>query len=106
MSQQAIAQSLTTLKAEGLVRSRPDPADGRKALLSVTATGRRLVERMVASRDAWLVRAIDATVAADERAVLAQAIDLLERLAGADLDGPGPARATARRAGTARGPAS
>jgi DNA-binding MarR family transcriptional regulator len=83
VSQQAIAQILTTLKAAGLVRSKPDPADGRKVLLSVTASGRRLVEAMVASRDAWLVRAIDATVADDERPALAKAIELLERLAGA-----------------------
>jgi DNA-binding MarR family transcriptional regulator len=89
VSQQAIAQSLTTLKAEGLVRSRPDPSDGRKVVLSVTPSGRRLVERIVASRDAWLVRAIDAAVAADERPALATAIELLERLAGVDTDAPG-----------------
>ena len=88
VSQQAVAQSLTSLKDQGLVRAKPDPADGRKSLLSVTPAGRRLVEAIVASRDAWLVRAIEVTVGPGEADELAAAIDLLERLAAADL---GPA---------------
>lgn len=85
VSQQAIAQCLATLKAAGLVEARPDPRDARKSLVSVTAAGRRLIDTMLASRDAWLVRAIDAHVAPAERADLDRAIELLERLAGADL---------------------
>ena len=42
VSQQAIAQSLAGLKAGGLVSVTPDPADGRKSLLEVTAAGRAL----------------------------------------------------------------
>ena len=45
----------------------------------------RLLESLRSSREAWLVRAIDATVGADERAALDKAIELLERLADADL---------------------
>ena len=85
VSQQAIAQSLSGLKAGGLVEAAPHPGDGRKSQLSVTPAGRRLVETIVASRDAWLVRAIDAAVAPDERPALSRAIELLERLAAADL---------------------
>ncbi|HWF55394.1 MAG TPA: MarR family transcriptional regulator [Solirubrobacteraceae bacterium] len=85
VSQQAIAQSLATLKAEGLVVKRHDPSDGRKTLIEPTPEGRRLHDSMFESREAWLIRAIEATVPDDERAALEHAIELLERLAAADL---------------------
>ncbi len=84
VSQQAIAQSVVTLKSAGLVRSRPDPKDGRKALLSITDAGLGLRASIIASRESWLSRAVDSTVAAHERAALEKAIELLERLADAD----------------------
>jgi DNA-binding MarR family transcriptional regulator len=85
VSQQAIAQSLTGLKADGLVSMKPDPADGRKSLISVTAAGRRLFESIMASRDDWLIRAIESAIGPGERAALEKAIELLERLGDADL---------------------
>jgi len=85
VSQQAIAQSVAPLKAEGIVRSDPDPADGRKTLLSLTGAGLAKREAIIASRDSWLTRAIDATVSAEERDALDTAIQFLERLADADL---------------------
>jgi hypothetical protein len=53
--------------------------------MSATPAGRRMVESLRCSREAWLTRAIDATVRADEQASLDKAIELLERLADADL---------------------
>jgi DNA-binding MarR family transcriptional regulator len=85
VTQQAIAQSLIGLRDAGFVEGKPDPTDGRKVLVNVTESGRRLLESIFTSRDTWLTRAIDSTVAASERADLNRAIDLLERLAGADL---------------------
>jgi DNA-binding MarR family transcriptional regulator len=85
VSQQAIAQSLAGLKTGGLVSVKPDPADGRKSLLEVTAAGRALYETILASRDDWLIRAIESAVNPDERASLDQAIRLLERLGQVDL---------------------
>jgi len=87
VSQQAIAQSLAGLKAGGLVIVKPDPADGRKSLLEVTAAGRALYETILASRDDWLIRAIESAVGPDERNRLDQAITLLERLGQVDLRG-------------------
>jgi DNA-binding MarR family transcriptional regulator len=85
VSQQAIAQNLAGLKADGLVSVTPDPADGRKSLLSVTAAGRRLYQSIMASRDDWLIRAIESVVGPGGRAVLDQAINVLEQLAEVDL---------------------
>ena len=85
VSQQAIAQSLAGLKAGGLVSVQPDPADGRKNLLEVTAAGRTLYETIISSRDDWLIEAIESVVGPGEQASLEQAIKLLERLGQVDL---------------------
>jgi DNA-binding MarR family transcriptional regulator len=86
VSQQAIAQSVVSLKAAGLVRPERDATDKRKVLIHVTDAGREVVESILASRTAWLVRAVDRTVGPDERETLERAIDILERLADADGD--------------------
>lgn len=84
VSQQAIAQSLAALKRAGLVEAKPDAADGRKSLISVTRAGHKLFESALASRSAWLVQAINASISPRERPALDKAIELLERLAEAD----------------------
>lgn len=86
VSNQAIAQTLAGLKAEGLVMVRPDPTDRRKSLISVTETGRRLFDSIHAFRDDWLIRAIESAVGPGERGALDQAIELMERLAGVELN--------------------
>src|ERR1700760_4211575 len=60
VTQQAIAQSLTTLKERGLVDKQADPGDGRKSLVTATAAGREVRESLVVSREEWLTRAVDA----------------------------------------------
>lgn len=87
---QSIAEIVTTLKADGLVRTEPDPADGRKVLLIATDEGRDVIRQVTVSREAWLAQAIDTVVQLDEYPALAQAIDLLNRLAECDLGGPLP----------------
>jgi DNA-binding MarR family transcriptional regulator len=81
VTHQAITQVINGLKREGLVEAAPDPADGRKWLLSITAEGNRLFDAVNASRTAWLADAIEFTVAEDELPALDKAIELLERLA-------------------------
>jgi DNA-binding MarR family transcriptional regulator len=81
VSQQAIAQTLGTLKAEGLVLGRPDPGDGRKRLIDATAAGRQLRDALRQSKEAWLSRAIEVEIPAGERGELDRAIALIERLA-------------------------
>ena len=85
VSQQAIAQSISALKAAGYIDAEPDPTDGRKTRISISDVGLELRESIVASRNSWLERAIDATIGPDEQAALDTAIELLERLADADV---------------------
>jgi DNA-binding MarR family transcriptional regulator len=89
VSAQAITQSLTALKEAGLVHSEPDPLDGRKKLVSADASATELIDRILAGRGSFLARAIDQMVAPDEREDLEKAIEILERLAEADLSGGG-----------------
>jgi DNA-binding MarR family transcriptional regulator len=83
---QSVAEVVTALKAGGLVTAKPDPTDGRKVLLRATAAGRRLVETVSASREAWLARAIEAIVDEHRDAALVSTIELLNELAECDLD--------------------
>jgi len=82
---QAIAQNLAALKEAGLIRAERDPADGRKTLITASESSRQLLTSVRALKESYLARAIDALVAPGERADLDRAIDLLERLAAADL---------------------
>jgi DNA-binding MarR family transcriptional regulator len=92
VTQQAIAQSVATLKERGLVEKQADPSDGRKSLVTATAAGRELRESLVLSREEWLTRAIDAEVKPEERALLRAAIELLERIADVELHRGGEIR--------------
>jgi DNA-binding MarR family transcriptional regulator len=92
VTQQAIAQSLATLKERGLVEKQADPGDGRKSLVTATAAGRALRDGITASRDEWLTQAIDAAVRPEERPLLAEAIGLLERIADVKLHRGGEIR--------------
>jgi DNA-binding MarR family transcriptional regulator len=83
VSQQAIAQSVASLKAAGLVRTERDPNDRRKVLISITDAGLELRESMAAARTDWLERTIGSMTGADERAVLERGVELLERFADA-----------------------
>jgi DNA-binding MarR family transcriptional regulator len=86
VSPQSIAQSLARLKARGLVRSEPDPRDGRKKLTYAETSASELIRSLMAGRFSFLARAIDQVIAPEEREDLEKAIDLLERLAAADPD--------------------
>lgn len=85
VSPQSIAQNLAVLKAAGLIQTERDPGDGRKTLITASESSRQLVTSVRASKESYLARAIDALVGPQERADLDRAIDLLERLAAADL---------------------
>lgn len=89
VSPQSIAQSLAVLKAAGLIHGEPDPRDGRRKLISADPSATELVEKLLAGRAAFLTRAIDQRVAAGELKDLEKAVELLERLAAADLSDGG-----------------
>jgi DNA-binding MarR family transcriptional regulator len=78
---QSMAQTVSELEADGLVSRRPDPADGRRALLELTEEGRLTLQRERRQREGWLIQAIADGFDEQEQRVLAEAVPLLARLA-------------------------
>lgn len=83
MRPQSMAQTVHDLEAAGLVSRRPDPNDRRRAFVELTAAGRELLRTTRARREGWLTAALDRELSADERALLADALALLGRIADA-----------------------
>jgi DNA-binding MarR family transcriptional regulator len=80
ISPQSMGATLAELEARGLVTRQPDPTDGRRILLSISATGRRELNRRRNARIEQLTLGLaDFTDAEIEQ--LAAATPLIERLA-------------------------
>jgi DNA-binding MarR family transcriptional regulator len=77
---QSMAQTLGDLEADGLIVRRPDPDDGRRVLIELGEAGREALEQDRRHREGWLARSIDEELSDDEQEVLAQAVELLQRL--------------------------
>ena len=80
---QSMAQTVSELEADGLIDRRPDPGDGRRALLELTPRGRDVVQADREQREGWLIRAITEGFSEQEQQALARAIPLLSHLAEA-----------------------
>jgi DNA-binding MarR family transcriptional regulator len=81
ISPQSMGTTLAGLEARGLIARHPDPDDGRRAVLSLTASGRQLLrDRRNQSTEA-MARALSAAFTSAELAQLMAAAPLLERLA-------------------------
>jgi DNA-binding MarR family transcriptional regulator len=85
---QSLTRVFAELETERLIQRAPDPTDRRQSVLSLTEAGCRALEQDMAERDAWLARALG-TLTDTERGVLALAAEVMERLANAEVDGPG-----------------
>jgi DNA-binding MarR family transcriptional regulator len=77
---QSMGETLSTLKAAGLVSGAPDPTDGRQTVLSLTTACREMIRASRTAREDWLFRAIRTKLAASEQAELVSAVALLKRL--------------------------
>ncbi|MYS21430.1 DNA-binding transcriptional regulator, MarR family [Streptomyces sp. DvalAA-14] len=77
---QSMTATVASLAAAGLVERSPDPDDGRRLLIALTAEGRRRVEEGRQARTEWLAGQLqDRCTEAERRAVIA-AMAVLERL--------------------------
>jgi len=81
ISAQSMGATLGTLEARGMVKRQSDPADGRRAVMSVTESGLSALSDKRNARIAQLTRALAATFTAEEMGQLAAAAPLIERLA-------------------------
>jgi DNA-binding MarR family transcriptional regulator len=83
MRPQSMAQTVHDLETAGLVSRRPDPADGRRAFVELTATGLELLNDTRARRETWLGEVLERELDADELALVRDALPLLRRIADA-----------------------
>ncbi len=78
---QSMAQTVAELEAQGLIERRPDPADGRRALIELTDAGRAELREDRGRREGWLAEAIEESFSEEERETLEEAVRLMARLA-------------------------
>lgn len=79
ISRPTATRLVARLEEQGLVARTADPADGRSSLLAATPAGSALLAHLRNRKDAYLAQRLR-RLDADERATLARASELLERL--------------------------
>jgi DNA-binding MarR family transcriptional regulator len=84
MRPQSMAEIVAELQADGLVDRTPDPTDRRSLLVELTSDGRDFIRRERRRREDWLSQAIVEELSPREQALLAEAVELLRRLAELD----------------------
>jgi DNA-binding MarR family transcriptional regulator len=84
VSHQAIGAILRVLQARGFIQRTPDPTDGRRQLIALTAAGAARVEHTSSEREEWLARALQDRLTEDERRAVRHAMTLLDRIAESD----------------------
>ena len=78
---QAMGVTLTAMERRDLVSRAPDPADGRRVVMSATEAGRRLLLDRRSASVQRMARALADGFSPAERRALAAVIPLLDRLA-------------------------
>jgi DNA-binding MarR family transcriptional regulator len=77
---QSMGATVAALVEAGFVKGDPDPADGRRTILSLTPAARKTFKAVRAAREDWLLHAIEATCTPAEQRQLAAGVALLKRL--------------------------
>ena len=81
ISPQSMGATLGALEDRGLIARRPDPEDGRRAVLSLTESGRKVMQDRRNLRTEHLAKALATNFTRAEVRQLMTAAPLLERLA-------------------------
>jgi len=78
---QSLTRTLAALAADGLIARRPDPLDRRQAVIGITEQGLAALSEDMQARELWLAKAMDIQLSPAERQLLADAAELMDRLA-------------------------
>jgi DNA-binding MarR family transcriptional regulator len=75
----SMTRVIAVLEERGLVRREPHATDRRQVILTVTADGRELVQRVRRRREAWLAQRLQ-ELSPQEREILRAAAPILEKI--------------------------
>jgi DNA-binding MarR family transcriptional regulator len=78
----SMTRVIAALEESGLVSRRDHPTDGRQSIIELTAEGEQLLADEASARERWLNKRL-AELTEEERATLAKAAALIDRMAGA-----------------------
>ncbi|MFI0737555.1 MarR family winged helix-turn-helix transcriptional regulator [Streptomyces sp. NPDC021100] len=81
---QSMGTTLAGLEEAGLIERTPHPSDRRQIVISLSPEGLRRLGEAREVREGWIARALEERFDARERAVVVEAIGLLERLTDGD----------------------
>lgn len=77
---QSMSQILKKMEAQGIIKRVPSKQDKRKVLISLSASGKKMIEKIKYERDEWLRSLIERTLTEKETAMLVKALPLLAKL--------------------------
>ena len=80
ISPQGMGATLAALERRGLVQRHPDPGDGRRVVMSVTAAGRGMLEDKRTARADQIGKVLADNFTSEEMAILNEAVPLIKRL--------------------------
>lgn len=78
---QSLTRTLAALQADGLIARRPDELDRRQHVIGITEAGLLALSEDMQARERWLAKAMDIHLTPAEQRLLADAADLMDRLA-------------------------
>jgi DNA-binding MarR family transcriptional regulator len=82
---QSMAETVASLRVQGLITTAADPDDGRKALISATEEGRSLLGTIPAAREKWLSLTIGKALSLDEQQTLLKAAAIMNQIADSEV---------------------
>lgn len=79
---QSMSQILKEMESEGVIKRTPSKEDKRKVYISLTALGKKLVEKARYDKDEWLKTQIEDLLTEKEKELLFKTLPVLQKLTG------------------------
>jgi DNA-binding MarR family transcriptional regulator len=77
---QSMSQILKKLEGHGIIKRTPSKDDKRKVFISLTPSGKKMVEKVRYDKDEWLKNAIEKSLTKKEKDLMVRALPVLNKL--------------------------